>query len=146
MNVATQKEAFVFAMGIGDVPLQFITIAVTALNNLNYSSSRHGRVLVPYNSTPKWGNILESTCFGRGRCLRENGEGGGAEGSSLSVYVHDETCSVRDNSEVMASFVGGNVRSRWSRAAGAFRQAAESRYTLFLLFFAKHWDVYSCHA
>ena len=72
-------------------------------------------------------NILESTCFDRDRC--RGGGGRGEEGGSFSVYVHDETCSRRSSSEggVEVGILGKAVPSIWSRAAEAFRRAAESR-------------------
>eukprot|EP00904_Undaria_pinnatifida_P002679 jgi/Undpi1/12411/HiC_scaffold_5.g02083.m1 len=72
-------------------------------------------------------NILESTCFDRGRC--RGGGGTGRGGGSFSVYVHDETCSRRSSSEggVEVGILGKDVPSIWSRAAEAFRRAAESR-------------------
>ena len=74
-------------------------------------------------------NVWESTCFDRERCFRVGPRGGGRGGGVLSVYVHDEACSMRSTSEIVAEFRDEDVPKVWSsEPAAAFRQAADSRY------------------
>ncbi|CAM9874817.1 unnamed protein product, partial [Laminaria digitata] len=76
-------------------------------------------------------NVFESACFDRSRCAAADGgmEGGGG-GTSLSVYVHDDKCSMKSSSEIVANYRGGAVPQMWSQAAEALRQVAASRELL----------------
>ncbi|CAB1104737.1 GT47 [Ectocarpus sp. CCAP 1310/34] len=56
------------------------------------------------------GSPWSAPCFDLSRC-----RGGG--GGSLSVYVHDETCSMRKTSEIMASYGDVAVSPPWDAAA-----------------------------
>lgn len=87
-------------------------------------------------------NVLESACFDRSRC--SGAEGGPEGGSSLSVYVHDDECSMKSSSEIVANYRRGAVPKMWSQAAEALRQVAATRYLQFLFLFLGG-EVYSCH-
>ena len=76
-------------------------------------------------------NVFESACFDRSRCPRPDG------GTSLSVYVHDDKCSMKSSSEIVANYRGGAVPKMWSQAAEALRQVAAARClrSVFFVFF-----------
>ncbi|CAN0257386.1 unnamed protein product [Ectocarpus fasciculatus] len=66
----------------------------------------------------------------RARAVRGRGgstSGGGGGGDLLSVYVHDETCSMRKSSEIMASYRGVAVPLLWNEAEKALRHVAAER-------------------
>lgn len=73
----------------------------------------------------------EAPCFDRGRC-RTSATGGGGKSSGggffLSVYVHDETCSMKRSSEIVTSYRGVAVPLLWNEAAKAVRHIAAERY------------------
>lgn len=73
-------------------------------------------------------NVFESACFDRSRCPGLDGGVGGGE--SLSVYVHDDMCSMRSSSNIVANYRRGAVPKMWSQAAEAFRQVAATRYVI----------------
>ncbi|CAM9937991.1 unnamed protein product [Ectocarpus sp. 13 AM-2016] len=68
---------------------------------------------------------------GRRRARAVRGGGGRARGAGggdlLSIYVHDETCSMRKSSEIMASYRGVAVPLLWNEAAKALRHVAAKR-------------------
>ncbi|CAM9861341.1 unnamed protein product [Ectocarpus sp. 12 AP-2014] len=91
------------------------------------------------------GSPWSAPCFDRTRCRGGGGGGGrsgrrraravrgrggstrGAGGDLLSIYVHDETCSMRKSSEIMASYRGVAVPLLWNEAAKALRHVAAER-------------------
>ncbi|CAM9758281.1 unnamed protein product [Hapterophycus canaliculatus] len=76
------------------------------------------------------GTPWTAPCFDRDRC-RTSAGGGGRKSSGgglfLSVYVHDETCSMRRSSEIVASYRGVAVPLLWNEAAKTVRQIAAAR-------------------
>ncbi|CAN0211923.1 unnamed protein product [Ectocarpus sp. 12 AP-2014] len=93
------------------------------------------------------GSPWSAPCFDRTRCRGGGGGGGGRSGRRraravrgrggrargagggdlLSIYVHDETCSMRKSSEIMASYRGVAVPLLWNEAAKALRHVAAKR-------------------
>ncbi|CAM9982432.1 unnamed protein product, partial [Pylaiella littoralis] len=135
-----RKNAWTNAAALG------LTIAVAAclLSGLAlaaYAGLLPWRDMFPYNgevfdatndcrkvltgSGASCGSPWSSPCFDRSPSSR--GGGGSGSGHFLSVYVHDDTCSMKKSSEIAAGYRGIAEPLPWRQAAKAVRRIASER-------------------
>ena len=83
------------------------------------------------------GGPWAAPCFDRSRC-HDFGDGGGLRGGqidgrssvggpTLSVYVHDEACSMRTSSEIAEDYRGVAPPKVWQQVSKAVRHIAAKR-------------------
>lgn len=73
---------------------------------------------------PEWpcGSPWSAPCFNRSRCATDDSNRG-----ALSVYVHDDHCSMRRSSDILAGDTGKPVHDSSIELAEALRTAAKER-------------------